>query len=135
MRPTPDELPKLRKGLRKRKLPYVFNGMWTSQPGIGGAKFLADCDDFKVEWVTFTDGVCSESKFASFNQLCNDPGCEVMRLEVGWVIAELCDRDAQNVMDSIGHPMDAWNAAAPQRKVADSWRHWAIVPAGHFIRS
>jgi hypothetical protein len=134
MKPVPEELPKLRKGLRKRKLPHVVNGMWSSEPGIGGFKFDADGEDFNVTWVTFTDGVKSALKFASFNQLCNDSGHEFKRLEVGYLIAEFCDRDAQNVMDSIGHPIEAWNAADPQRKEADSWRHWALVPAGHFIR-
>lgn len=134
MQPTPSELPKLRKGLRKRNIPYVFNGMWASEPGLGGFRFCAEGDDFQVEWVSVTDGVNSESKFASFAQLCTDSSSELKRLELGWVIAGLCDRDAQNVMDSIGHPMDAWNAAAPQRKAADSWRHWALVPAGHFIK-
>ena len=81
----------------------------------------------KVTWVTFTDGVKSALKFASFNQLCNDSGHEFKRLEIGYLIAEFCDRDAQNVMDSIGHPIEAWNAADPQRKEADSWRHWALV--------
>lgn len=33
--PTQDELQLLRKGLRKRKLPRVFDGMLCSDPGIG----------------------------------------------------------------------------------------------------
>ncbi len=47
-------------------------------------------------------------------------GHEFKRLEIGYLIAEFCDRDAQNVMDSIGHPIEAWNAADPQRKEAGS---------------
>ena len=54
----------------------------------------------KVTWVTFTDGVKSALKLASFNQLCNDSGHEFKRLEIGYLIAEFCDRDAQNVMNS-----------------------------------
>jgi hypothetical protein len=70
-----------------------------------------DGENFKVTWATFTDGVKSALKFVSFDQLCNDSGHELERLEIGYLIAEFCDRDAQNVMDSIGHPIEAWNAA------------------------
>ena len=87
-----------------------------------------------MTWATFTDGVKSALKFVSFDQLCNDSGHELERLEIGYLIAEFCDRDAQNVMDSISHPIEAWNAANLQRKEADSWRYLALVPTGHFIR-
>ena len=33
--PTQEELKALRKGLRKRKCPLIFDGMWCSEPGIG----------------------------------------------------------------------------------------------------
>ena len=38
---TLEELLKPRKGLRKRKLLHIINGMWSSEPGIGGVKFEA----------------------------------------------------------------------------------------------
>jgi len=44
--PAQEELQVLRKGLRKQKLPKVFDGMWGSEPGIGGVKFVADANDF-----------------------------------------------------------------------------------------
>ena len=57
--PTQEELQALRKGLRKRKLPRVFDGMWCSEPGIGGVKETAAGSDFHVEWVIFEGGVKS----------------------------------------------------------------------------
>lgn len=131
VRPALEELQNLRRGLRKRKLPHVFHEMWCSQPGIGGAKFIANGNDFDVEWVVVEAGKKSALKHASFQQLCADPNFELLRLELGWVVADICQVDAQAVMDSIGHPTEAWKAAAPQRKVAESWRHWALVPAGY----
>jgi len=57
--PTQDELQMLRKGLRKRKLPRVFDGMWCSELGIGGVKLTAAGSDLHVEWVSFDNGVKS----------------------------------------------------------------------------
>ena len=68
--PTQEELQALRKGLRKRKLPRVFDGMWCSEPGIGGVKLTAVGTDFHVEWVSFDDGVESPLKHAGWNSLC-----------------------------------------------------------------
>jgi hypothetical protein len=51
--PTQEELQRLRKGLRKRKLPRVFDGMRCSEHGIGGVKVTAAGADFHVKWVPF----------------------------------------------------------------------------------
>jgi hypothetical protein len=133
-KPTNDQLSDLRQGLRKRKVPGVFNGMWCSQPGIGGARFIADGDDFKVEWVTFENGQKSTSKFAGFHQLCDDPSLEMQRLEVGYVIANIQSYQGQEIANSIGDPNEAAREAKPYWNLADSWRHWALVSAGHMIK-
>jgi len=65
--PTQEELQALRKGLRKRKLPRVFDGMWCSEPGVGGVKVTAAGADFHVEWVSFDGGVKSASKHAEWS--------------------------------------------------------------------
>lgn len=135
MRPTPDELQGLRKGLRKKKVPNVFHEMWWSEPGIGGAKFTADGDDFTVAWVTFENDELSPLKYASFRQLCNDPTCELQRLEVGWVIADIAQHQGQEIADSIGGPNEAMEEASPYWELADEWRHWALVPAGHMVNT
>lgn len=134
MRPTLDKLQGLRKGLRKKRTPQVFDDLWCSQPGIGGAKFYADGDDFKVEWVTFDNGEVSPTKFASFRQLCDDPNCELQRLEVGWVIADIFAYQGQEIANSIGGPNEAMREANLYWKFANAWRHWALVPAGHMVR-
>ena len=70
--PTQLELQALRKGLRKRKLPRVFDGMWCSEPGIGGMKVTAIGSDFNIEWVSFDEGVKSAIKHADWSSLCLD---------------------------------------------------------------
>ena len=128
--PTQQELQALRKGLRKRKLPHVFDGMWCSEPGIGGMKVTAAGADLHVEWVSFDGEVKSELKHADWSRLCTDPACEMQRLEIGFVVSEILQAQGQKVMDSIGHPVEAFNEAKPYRDAAAQWKHWATVEAG-----
>lgn len=131
--PTHDELQALRKGLRKRKLPRVFDGMWCSEPGLGGVKLTAAGSDFHVEWVSFNNGVKSAPKHAVWSSLCSDPGLEMQRFEIGLVVSEILQAQGKKVMDSIGHPIDAFNEAKPYRDAADDWKHWGTVKAGHML--
>lgn len=131
--PTQDKLLGLRKGLGKRKLPRIFDGMWCSEPGIGGVKVTANGEDFIVEWVSFDQGVKSPLKHADWRSLCSAPGLEMQRLEIGFVVSEILQTQGQKVMDSIGHPMDALKEAQPYRDAADEWKHWATVKAGNML--
>jgi len=131
--PTQLELQALRKGLRKRKLPRVFDGMWCSEPGIGGIKVTAKGSDFHIEWVSFNGGLKSELKHADWDSLCSDVDFEIQRFEIGIVVSEILLAQGQKVIDSIGHPIDAFNEAKPYRDAADDWKHWAIVKAGHML--
>lgn len=131
--PTVAELQALRAGLRKRKTPYVFDGMWCSEPGIGGMRATQVGYGLEIEWVTFTDGVKSQPKKEFWIDLCSNSELEMKRLEVGYVVAAICDHNAQTVMNSVGGPMEALQESAPYRELADSWRHWALVPAGHML--
>ena len=124
--PTIDQLSALRKGLRKRKVPVVRAGMRGSFESLGSFSVTKAADSFLMEWKT--NG--GTSKSSSFKDLCTDPGLELARLELGWLIAAMFDFEAQRIMDSIGHPIEAFNAASEPRKAADDWRHWAKVKAG-----
>lgn len=131
--PTQEELQGLRKGLRKRKLPRVFDGMWCSEPGIGGVKVTAAGSDFHVEWVSFDGDVKSAMKQAEWSRLCSDPSLEMQRLEIGLVVSKILEMQGQKVMDSIGHPIDGFKEARPYRDAAEEWKHWAVVKAGHML--
>ena len=124
--PTIDQLPALRKGLRKRKSPVVRSGMRGSLNALGTFSVSKATDDFLIEW-HIKDGAL---KSLSFQDLCTDPGLELDRLELGWLIAAMLDFEAQRIMDSIGHPIEAFNAASEPREAANDWRHWAKVKAG-----
>lgn len=130
--PTKQELQALRTGLRKNKLPPVFDGMWCSYPGIGGVKLTASGTDFDVEWVIFdSNGIESDPQHAAWSGLCSDPNLEMQRLEIGLMVSEVLQTLGQEVMDSIGHPMEAYNEAKPYFDVAKAWKHWGIVKPGH----
>ncbi len=124
--PNKDQLPVLRKGLRKRKLPVVQSDMRGSFESLGSFSVIKAADSFLMEWKIKGD----TSKSSSFKDLCTDPGLELDRLELGCLIAAMFDFEAQRIMDSIGHPIEAFNAASEPRKAADDWRHWAKVKAG-----
>lgn len=131
--PTQQELQALRKGLRKRKLPRIFDGMWCSEPGIGGMKVTASRAGFNIEWVSFDEGVKTALKHAYWRSLCLDSSQEMQRLEIGLVVSEIMLAQGQKVMDSIGHPIDAFNEAKPYRDSAESWKHWGLVKPGHML--
>jgi hypothetical protein len=77
--PTQEEIQALRKGQRRRKLPQVFDGMWCSEPGIGGVKVTRARSDFHLEWVSFDGGVKSAMKHAEWSSLCSDPRPQRLR--------------------------------------------------------
>lgn len=129
--PTPSELVALRKGLRKRKTPNVFDGMWCSEPGVGGVKVTREENDYRIEWVTFDNGIKSSLKIERWSALCTNPELEMQRYEVGCVVAAVLRIQGQQVEDSVGHPLEGLKQAAPYRDAADQWQHWGIVKAGH----
>lgn len=129
--PNEEELQTLRKSLKKRNLPRIFDGMWCSEPGIGGVKCTSLGTDFDLEWVSFANGNKSALKHAQWNTLCTDSKLEMQRLEIGFVISSIVQLQGQKVMQSIGHPTEAINEAKPYLEAADNWRHWAIVKANH----
>jgi hypothetical protein len=131
--PTASELVVLRAGLRKRKPPNIFNGMWCSEPGIGGMKATAQGTDFVIEWVIFKDGVKSPLKQCLWSELCHLQTLELDRLAIGYMVAAVMESQGQRVQDSIGHPITAIEEAAPYRDAAASWRHWGTVKAGHML--
>lgn len=111
----------------------VFDGMWCSEPGIGGVKLTEAGSDFHVEWVSFDRGVKSGLKHAEWRSLCSDPILEMQRLEVGLVVSEILMTQGKKIMDSIGHPIDAFNEAKLYRDAAEEWKHWATVKVGHML--
>ena len=121
--PTADELPLLRKGLRKKKLPMVFDDECGSWDGVRTYAFGQASEGITVEWNLPE----STQKKASFRALCKDATLELDRLELGWLIAGIIMEAAQEIMDSIGGPKEAVKAVSRHWAQASLWRHWAVV--------
>lgn len=130
--PTKNELIEIRKNLRRRKLPNIFDGMWMSEPKIGGAKFEKDGDDFVISWVYFIDGIKTEIFKSGFHKINTDEGLEMDRLRLGITLSNIFKEQGSNILNSIGGPNEAMREASPYFKLADDWYHWAVVPAGFF---
>ena len=140
---SPKELEKLRKQIRKRKkklVPRVFDGLWASEPGIGGAKFYKEGEELVVKWLTFLGDVKTPLRKEAFVNLVNEVRLEFHRYELGIVLSQIFLKQGhtayQEVLNSIGHPIDAYREA---RKVQQGytkeqkiWRFFAIADSGYF---
>ena len=125
---TPQALQELRKGLRKRKPPKIYDGL----RGCAG-----DQEHFAVRkadgelWIDWGlkqgDGLRSRR----FHDLCLLPELELERYELGTLVAGILHGMVQEVLHTIPDPNMAMEEAAPYQRLESAWRHWATVPAGH----
>lgn len=125
--PEGGDLPALRKGLRRRKLPLIKSGMGGRCGFLGSFLITQKADGFYCEW----QKKGGREKSASFMDLCTKPELELDRLELGWLMAELYALDAEQMMSHVGHPLEAFRVASAPLKAEEDWRHWAIVKPGH----
>ena len=107
--------------------PEPFDGMWCSEPGIGGVKFQKINDDFVVTWVCFKNGELTKPKDISFNSLDSDPAFEHDRLHTGIVIANILHAQGNEKLRSIAGPNEAMKEANLYFKEAKKWYEWAIA--------
>jgi hypothetical protein len=99
--------------------------MYGSQPELGGFIFRQEGSDFRAEWQH-----CGKArKSALFSELCQDINRTAERQDLGLLIAALADNEAQKIMNAIGGPNEAISYSAPARKIAKSWRTWAMSQA------
>ena len=87
--------------------------MLYSEPGIGSVKLSATKSDLNVEWVSCHNSVKSEVKHAVWSKLCLDPDLEMQRLATGLFASEILQTQGKKVMESIGHPIDAFKESRP----------------------
>jgi hypothetical protein len=125
--PDPQELNSLRKTLKKIKPPEPFDGMWCSEPGIGGVRFQKDGDDYVVTWVSFENGALTKPKNVSFNSLSTDASFEHDRLYTGIVIANVMHTQGNKKLQEIPGPNEAMKEANLYFKEAERWYYWALM--------
>lgn len=136
--PIPDisQLPSLRKGLRKQKIPDISVLTEFSYDNIGNFSIQHSLEDSCISW-----NIAEKlTKIFNFNDLCFNVERELDRLEFGWMIANIARQDMFNQMEeanNIPHPLyaeEAINKAINHyEKIEKKWRHWSLVPAGHML--
>lgn len=124
---TYDLLKFIRKDLKSKKVPKVFADSCGAWEGFGKYQFSAADNDLRVEWQLTGDA----PKSALFSELCNSPARNLDRLELGWLIADIIEQDAQRLLQCIPGPNEAMAHASRHWKLEREWRHWAMVQAGH----
>jgi len=129
--PTESELANLRKKRKKIKVPEPFDGMWCSEPGVGGVRFEKDGEDLNVTWVHFTDDKLSEPKKVSFIGMNTNPDLENDRLHVGIVIANVLKTQGNAILQSIPGPNEAMKESKPYFNESERWYQWALEAPKH----
>jgi hypothetical protein len=132
-KPSLENLLEIRKKLKKNKLPKIHGGMKAFNPEIGGFEVIPIADELEIRWNIRKNGERITGGTYKFSQLCTVPEFEKLRLDVGWLIADLLDLEASNMLQSIPGPNEAMKESEFYRKLASSWRHWAQVEAGFMI--
>ena len=127
--PSSSELIIIRKKLRKRKKPIAQPGMKGSLPNESYFEFLEAEGRLTAKWKILNSPI----KLASFSDLSNLESLELDRLELGWLIADVIDDYAQQMLHSIPGPNEAMKEFSFYKKIADNWRHWSQVVAGHIV--
>ncbi len=134
MTPTPEELLQLRKGLRKRKLPKLFAGMHYSVPDKGIFNVYEQEEDLRIEYLIGSTNPKKKRNIALFSELNSSPDLEITRYNIGMLISATYETESNKVFNLYSGPKEAMAACEPILKEADSWAHWAIVKAGHFLK-
>ena len=107
----------------------LFKGLQAGFPSIGGFIVAPEGDDYRIDW----QPCGQERRSALFLDLCLKAPEEMRRLALVFLVAEIMEFHAKQVRDLIGHPLEAIKAAAIPMKIAETWRHWALVGAGHIL--
>jgi hypothetical protein len=126
--PSENDLPMLRKGLRKMKLPEIGKGFYGSNDSLG--KFRATSGDdgsISFEW----NVIYGATKTAIFDDLCRKSELEFERLELGWLIMNMHALDRMHELEHIADPHEIMRAMNWFTKREEQWKRWSLVPAGH----
>lgn len=58
-------------------------------------------------------------KHAEWSRLSADPSLGIQRMEIGLIVSKILRSYGRRVMDSIGHPIDAFKGARPYLDTAE----------------
>ena len=137
--PSREELPTIRKGLRKKSLPdLALLPDEHEYENVGFFRKQTVKNQLRFHWKAYR----SDDKEYFFGELCRDPQRELDRLEFGWMIANFAALDGGRYLSQLrpisyeDNHQNQFNRQYNQQakhflSIVAVWRHWAVVPAGH----
>lgn len=134
MNPTDHELLKMRRGLRKRKLPKISEQMFGEAPGIGSFQVTIDGTILSIEWLVVGSSEPNEIRKYTFQDLSFSPELEKERYELGMLMSTIYSEHGREIRNSIPGPHEAMMESNPYFVEAEKWEHWAKVVSGFFLK-
>lgn len=125
-KPSAEDLARLRKGLRKRKVP-TFELDRGEHSRVGRFVLTDRNGETSIEW-SLPGG---DTRVVSLSNLNLKSAHELDRLEVGWLIADMYQLDCMHQCVDLADPRETMKTMAWFGRREDEYRHWALVPAGH----
>ena len=115
--------------LKPRKIPPVNGALEGYWDGVGRFAFRSESDELRVKWSVDK----KEQKDAAFLELCKEGSKCEERAELGELIAKIAEQQGLRMLHTIPGPNEAMREQNVYLRIAGSWRHWAVVPAGHMV--
>jgi len=126
--PNKEELASLQKSIRARKLPKINDGMSGRHTDIGEFKCFKTSQDFRIEW----QRIGGKPKSAFFKELIDFEKNAQDRLDCGYLIADIINKEAVILLHSIPDSKEAMKYTNSYFDMEEAWRHWAIIPTGKY---
>lgn len=121
--PTKAELPRLRATIKRMKPATIPAGAHWENTLVGSYSTTQSPDGVMIHWKA-KDG---SERSALIEALSLDPSCETMRLELGWMIANMLRLEAAHALLSIPGPKEAMAEANFYHREEARWRCWAVL--------
>lgn len=121
--PSASELPELRKEFGRIKLPKLAPGSHWGNTKIGEYTVAGTKKAVTVTWKTI-DG---PERTENFEELCTKAELANLRLELGWMIANMLRVEAVRALQTIPGPKEAQEHWSFYKREEQRWRRWAVI--------
>lgn len=120
--PTAQTLPELRATAKRAKPPSLPTGAHWSNSKIGSYRTKGSTEGIVVTWRT-ADG---PERTEPFKDLSTNDSLETLRLELGWMIANMLRVEPVRMLREIPGPKEAMAEANFYHREEARWRYWAL---------
>jgi hypothetical protein len=121
--PSPSEILQLRGERSRIKAPNLSPGSHWGNTRIGEYSVTGSKQETIVSWIT-ADG---KSRQEIFQELISKEELEPLRLELGWMIANMLRVEAIRALQTIPGPNEAQEYWKFYKKEERRWRRWAVM--------